>query len=98
MTKETIYYQISGTGVAISGLHPKHKKTELNLTNAEFALIRDIMKDSRYSQAFNLLCQEIVEEALLSAGGGLAGSIEMDKLWDNQHIRDKYDKAKGVEE
>ena len=44
MTKETIYYQISGTGVAISGLHPKHKKTELNLTNAEFALIRDIMR------------------------------------------------------
>lgn len=96
MTKEKICYLIGTEFIKITGLHPKHKKTELKITRQEFMLLRDVMKDARYSQALNLLCQEIVEAEALSPNCAVAGGIEMDKLWDNQHIRDKYDKSKEV--
>jgi len=92
---EIIHFQIDKNHVTINGLHPKHPKTQLKLSVKQFNLIRDVLNDDRYKQAFTLLCQEIVEAlADFSPSGIYTGSIEMDKLWDDQHVREKYDRSK----
>jgi len=97
--KERIHFQIDKDSITIIGLHPKHIKTQLKFNIKQFNLIRDVLNDGRYKQAFTLLCQEIVEAfADLAPLGIYAGSIEMDELWDNQHIREKYDRARVKKE
>ena len=95
MMKERIHFQIDKNHVTIHGLDPKHAERHLKLSIEEFDLIRDVLNNDRYKQAFTLLCQEIVEVfAQLDPSATYAGSIKMDKLWDNQHIREKYDRTR----